>query len=169
MRSFEKPSIFATFLFAANALVTGLGAAFADEPAVPQQALQEMPPTATYKAHSIVCSSDHTQFVTFMRQQIKPLDPEKVPQKIYRDIMSIFRRSATEINEFIKSITASPMTDDALRKAITDKYNEVQIENRNEINNYFLENWPQPYSFTAREIGRIDIQVESKSHACADI
>lgn len=169
MRNLQKPSIFAAFLFATNALVTGPGAAFADEPAAPQQALQEMPPTATYKAHFIVCSSDQTQFVTFMRQQVKPLDPEKVPQKIYKDIMNIFRRSATEINEFIKSITANPMTDDALTKAITDKYNEVQIENRNEINNYFLENWPQPYSFTAREIGRIDIQVDSKSHACADI
>lgn len=170
MHALQKPSITAAFLFAAHAFVAGPETTLADEPQPSQRTSRETPAaTATYKAHSIVCSSNQTQFVTFMNQQVKPLDPEKVPREIYRDIWRIFQKSATKLDQFIISITKNSMTDDKLTEAITEKYDELQIENRNEINDYILENWPPPYSFTAQEVGRIDIRVDTQSHACADI
>ncbi len=159
-----KPSALAAFALAVGTLLAGPEMVAGEPPS------QEIPrgkvEGVIYKAHSLVCDPNQTQYVTFLNQKVEPLHPEKMPREIYQGVWQIFQQSATEMDQFMRDITTYPMEEDDFTFALNEKYDKIQIENRKRINS-FLEKWPAPHGFTSAEFGKIKIDLDTHPKACA--
>ncbi|HQX27067.1 MAG TPA: hypothetical protein PKX38_03925 [Alphaproteobacteria bacterium] len=168
MRNSVKASFFTACVLAANELISGPDAALANIP--PKGEIAPMPPRWVSPPPAVVqkelralfkiCDPRAIKYTMLVFQTMKPQHPEEVPQEVYDDIRETFMDAAQKMFEYTRDITAEPMEDEDLRKALLKKHRELTEQQINKIDLILNEAWPAPRPFDTEEFGKIELAVD---------